>query len=243
MNRVSGFSLLEWLIASALSLLIADGLMMAYLGIKTNYSREQTIIDLQDSARFAVTYLHQRIRQAGWAGCADSANPVHQAQAIQGYDSSTALPSVLQNQMLPGTDAVVINSCVDDQKLSQDTQLKSIAYYIGDTGRVNLQGQPIWGLFQKPVDGDRDELVAGVEQMRILYGAAHSENKLTYYTAAAVPDWQQVRGLQIDLLFNSIDAVLRQPQPYYFNGQTIIADDLLWHQSWNTYIDLRERIE
>lgn len=240
-NNRAGFSLLEWLLASALSSLIITGLMLAYLGIKANNTQQQTVIDLQDTARFAVTYLHQRIRLAGFVGCADANNPVDQTQAIQGYDENTVLPSVLQPQVMSGTDAVVIKSCRSNTQLSGNEELKTIAYYIGNTGRMNTQGQPILALFQKPLDGDRDELAAGVEQMQILYAVPNQENKLNYFSASAIADWQQVRGLQIDVLFNSIDPVLRQPQAYYFNGQLIHPADLLLHQSWSTYIYLRER--
>src|SRR5262249_2128375 len=97
-------------------------------------------------------------------------------------------------------------------------------------------------LFQKPTDGNREELIAGVEQMQILYGvAAQAGGDLVYYPAAQVSDWQTVKSVQIDLLLNSIDAVLTHPQSYNFRGQTIVPQDLLLHQAWSTVIDLREQ--
>lgn len=237
----AGFSLLEWLIASALGTLIIAGLMTIYIGIKTNNNRQQVLMDLQDAGRFAVNILNQRIRLAGFTGCADADNPVNQNQAIAGYDSEH-LPSVLQNQVIPDTDTVVINSCVSNTQISQNTVLQSVAYFIGDTNRTNHAGQPILALFQKPLDGDRDELVAGVEQMQILYGISAGEGGLlTYYPAGQIVDWQTVRGLQIDLLLNSIDPVLREPEAYYFQGAMLTPADLLLHKAWSTYIYLRER--
>ncbi len=237
----AGFSLLEWLVASALSTLIISGLITIYLGIKTNNNRQQSLMDLQDSGRFAVTILNQRLRLAGFIGCVNSANPVDQNQAIIGY-SSDLLPTPLQNQVVPGTDALVINSCMSNSQISQNTALVSMAYYIGDTGRTNKTGQPILALFQKPLDGDRDELVAGVEQMQILYGVAGGpDGLLIYYPAGQVVDWQTVRGLQIDLLINSIDSVLTTPAAYYFQGKQVLPRDLLIHKEWSTYIFLRER--
>lgn len=234
-----GLSLLELLIASALGTLVIAGLISIYLSIKSNSNRQQVLMEMQDAGRFAVMLLNQRIRTAGFVGCADAAHPVDQDQAIMGY-SSNLLPSFLQNQVVPGTDAVVIRGCVSLTQIAENSQVVSMAYFIGDTHRTNAQGQPILALFQKPMDGDREELAPGVEQMQILYGAGNPPG-FAYYAAAQVVDWQSVRSLRIDLLINSIDNLLTHPQTYYFHGRMILPNDLLWHNAWSTSIGLRER--
>ena len=239
----TGFSLLELLVASALSTLVIAGLIPIYIGIKTNSQYQHALMDLQDSQRFAQILLSQRIRAAGFVGCADASNPVEQSQAIVGYDNNT-LPAALQNQVVSGTDAVSIRSCLSQSQISQNAQLANMAYYVGDTYRTNQQGQPVLALFQKPLDsGDRVELVAGVEQMQIRYGIAGNSaaSPLTYYTAAQITDWRAVRSLQIELLTNSIDPFLKKPQTYYFNGESITPNDLLLHKPWSVYVSLRER--
>lgn len=238
--RSAAFSLLELLIASALGASVVMGLMAVYLSIKTNYNRQQVISNLQDAGRFAQTILNQRIRTAGLVVCANTTNPIDSAQAIVGYNSVN-VPGFLQGQVIPGTDAVVIKNCVAHSQIAQNAELVSMAYYIGDTNRKNSQGQPVLALFQKPSDGNREELVAGAEQMQIMYGlAADAGGDLIYYPAAQVGDWQAVKSVQIDLLLNSVDAVLAHPQAYYFHGQLIFPPDLLLHQAWSTTIDLRE---
>jgi type IV pilus assembly protein PilW len=67
--RVSGFNLLEWLVASFISAIIIAGLATVYIGIKNNYLRQQVLINLQESARFALSFLNQSIREAGYVGC------------------------------------------------------------------------------------------------------------------------------------------------------------------------------
>ncbi len=240
----AGFSLLELLIASAFCTLICAGLITVYLSVKTSNNQQQVLTDLQDTERFVQNFLNQRIRMAGFTGCINSADPVDQNQAVIGYSGNGPLPAALQNQVIPGTDIVVIRSCLSNSQISQNTELVSMAYYIGDTHRTNLQGQPVFGLFQKPLEnGERMELAAGVDQMQILYGLnANPQGLLAYYPAAQVENWQTVRGVQIDLLLNSIDAVLTKPQTYYFHGQMLTADDLLFHKPVSTYIALRERL-
>jgi prepilin-type N-terminal cleavage/methylation domain-containing protein len=241
MKYQKGFGLLELLIAIALGTALIAGFITVYLSIKINHNRQQAFLDLQDAERFANTFLSQRIRIAGFVGCADTNNPVDQNQAIVGY-SSDRLPSFLQNQVIANTEAVVVKACISNTEMAQNTTLTTMGYYIGNTNRNNLQGQPILALFQKPIDGDREELAAGVEQMQILYGVLDTTTGLmTYYKSEQIADWQTVRILQIDLLFNSVDAVLKKPQAYDFLGQTTLPNDLLLHQPWRIHIALRER--
>ena len=213
LSDCSGFTLVELLLACTLSLLLLSGLATVYTSVKNNNRLQQYLLDLQESGRFAVMLLNQRIRQAGYVACMGG-EPVKQDQAIVGYDSDH-LPAELQNQVIAGTDAVLINSCVDNKWVS-------MAYYIGDTHRRNNLGKPILGLFQKPLTADRAELVAGVEQMKISYGLAVNDiSGLVYFPAAQVTDWQKVRGVQIELEITS-------------NDQRI-------HRPWSFYISLRER--
>ncbi|MBS0350284.1 MAG: PilW family protein [Proteobacteria bacterium] len=233
-NHLSkGFNLLEWLVASFISAMVIAGLTSVYLGIKNTYVRHQVVIDLQESARFALSFLNLRIRVAGYVGCQYPQNPIA-SDAVTGYDSNSALPPALQDQVIKGTDALVITSCVSNSQLSENTQLISMAYFIGDTNRKNSLGMPILALFQKPLDGDRVELVPGVEQMHILYGVKNeTEGVLDYFSASQVTDWQKVIGMQIDLTINSIEPVFTKN-----NG----VQDLLLHKNWSTYITLRERL-
>ncbi len=242
--RVSnkGFNLIELLFAMVISTILVLGLITIYLSIKMNYNLQQALASLQDSARFAINTLNQRIRLAGFLGCADDKNPVDTKQALIGYDSQH-LPGSLVTQVVSGTDALVVTSCVSNFYIAKNAEITSMAYYIGDTGRKNSQGQSILALYQKPAGSDREELVSGVEQMQIQYGLAPEGNDVAYYTAEQIIDWQLVRSVKIDLLLNSIEPILTQPQTYYFHGKTIISNDRLLHKVWSTYVALRERIQ
>lgn len=233
MRNHHGFSLLELFIACSLGLLVTSGLISIYLSVSSNHKLVQVLSDLQESGRFALTILNQRIRTAGFVGCDDNLQPVNQEQAIVGYDHGH-LPDELKNQVVAGTDAVVILSCENNSTISEDSHITQMAYYIGDTHRWNSQGRKILALFQKPLGSDRIELVAGIEQMQILYGP---ENKI----AAQVENWADVRSVKIDLLINSIEPALKKSQSYYFHHQMVNSDDYLIHKPWSTYITLRER--
>jgi hypothetical protein len=234
--------LIEILISSALGILLIAGSLSVYLSMTNNNRLQQGSEDLQAAARFSIELLNQRIRIAGYVGCNTPDQPINQDQAITGYDSAH-IPSEFHETPIAGTDAIVINSCVSNTYIANNAALTTMMYYIDDTNRKNSLNKPILALFQKPLNGDRLELVAGVENMRIIYGVNLPDStKLNYYQASQISDWQQVRSVEIDLLFNSIEPLLNKPQPYFFQEQQITPTDLLWRQSWNTYIALRERI-
>lgn len=239
-SKTAAFTLVETSLSIFLGILAMSGLIIAYIAIKTNNYRQQLVSDLLDSGRFVENLLSQRILTAGFIGC-QSPEMIDQIQAIIGY-SSGHLPMEWQNQVVPGTDMLLVKSCVSQTHLSQSAKITTMAYFIGDTNRVNRLGMPILGLFEKADGEDRLELAAGVEQMQILYGVSDNSNKsLHYYQAVEINDWSMVGGVQIDLLVNSIEPALKQPHSYHFHGQTIIPVDLLIHNPWSIYVHLRER--
>jgi type IV pilus assembly protein PilW len=239
-SHIHGFTLLEISLVIFLGILAITGFISAYLAIKINHNRQQLMGAMMDSQQFVENLLNQRIRTAGFVGC-QSQQALDQEQAIIGY-SSGHLPVEWKNQVVSGTDMFIMNSCVSQTHLSQESKIVKMAYFIGDTYRVNGQGFPILGLFEKAEGSDRLELAPGVEQMQILYSVRNnSDPELHYLSAMEVSNWQTVRDLQINLLINSIEPMLSHPKDYYFNGQTINSSDLLDHQAFNLYVHLRER--
>ncbi len=241
MNKAAGYNLIEFLIAQLLAMIIFASMLMSYLSMVNPNQLQQVLQELTASTQFSAEILSERIRLAGYAGCADSNHPIDQNQAITGYDSAHA-PAEFHETIAPDTDAVVINGCVSNKGFSEDLTLTKMMYFIADTNRKNSVGEKIFSLFQKPVNGDRIELVAGVEKMKLNYGLVSQGTSTVYFPASQVVDWNQVKSISMDLLFNSIEPALRSPQSYYFQSQKISAKDLLWRQPWNVDINLRERL-
>jgi type IV pilus assembly protein PilW len=89
----------------------------------------------------------------------------------------------------------------------------STVFYIGESGDVDPNGDPIPALFRERLDpGDRFnravELVSGVESMQILYGVTNDPDDPRaerYETAANVNNWEDVVSVRIALLMRSDD--------------------------------------
>ena len=65
----TGLTLVELLIALALSLLLIGGVSQLFLASKTAYQMQTAITHMQENARYAATVLAQDIRMAGYRGC------------------------------------------------------------------------------------------------------------------------------------------------------------------------------
>lgn len=101
--RITGFSLVEIMLAMALGLILLAGISQVYLGFKRTYRAQENIARLQENGRFATDILSKNIRMAGYGGCLRD----NLAAGIRGFNS-TNLPSYLQGKVVSGTDVIVI---------------------------------------------------------------------------------------------------------------------------------------
>jgi type IV pilus assembly protein PilW len=87
---------------------------------------------------------------------------------------------------------------VQDAEVSAFTEL---TYFIADTGRQYTNGKPIYALFFKVNRGDREELVAGVNDLKITYGVYNLQSKnIDYYNAAEIKTrklWDKVSVVRL----------------------------------------------
>lgn len=232
----SGLSLVEMLLAYALGLCLLTSLVQVYLIARRNNDMQQVIIAMQENGRFAVNYLQQSIRLAGYNGC--NLPPfVNQASAIQGYENN--LPDFLKSKVILNTDSIVIGSCIvrNGKELFQ-----SQAFFISATNRKNALGKPTYALYEAVAAEDKQELVANIENMKIYYGVNDKDFKnIAYYTTAtAVKNWLKVRIVSLHFLQSSDRPVFTKPNGYYFDGKNMPPDRFL-HKEWVIDIALRER--
>lgn len=236
MKQQAGFTLLELMLACALSLFLLLGLMQIYLAVQKNFILQNALISIEENGRFAAHFLSRNIRLAGYAACVAD-RWVDQDLAIHGYQDN--LPAYLQGKVVKGNDSVEIGRC---QMLGTKEQFSQEAYIISDSGRKNAVGGKIYALYLAPMTGNKRELVSGIMQMKIKYGVASVDGKniASYLSADQVTDWLAVRAVEIALSIASEQPVFTKAQPWQFSGVTMLADRFL-HGEWQIYISLRER--
>jgi len=236
----TGMSLIEVMLAQTLGLFLIFGLIQIYLSVQKTFDLQQAIINLQENGRFASYLLSKNIRMAGFAGCESLIKWGDENLAIHGYDKD--VPEFLREVIKKGTDSVEIAECTIRDKA---TRFERFAFFVGATDRKDPLGNLLYGLYVKyRKNGNKRELVSGVEDMQIRYGVVNQKDDsyiTDYVTAAQVADWKKVRAIEIALLLRSELPVLRQPVPYEFLDKKLPASRFL-HRQWYVYIALRELV-
>ena len=118
--RQAGISMVEILIALVISLFLLGGIVQVYLANTTTYRFTEALGRVQENGRFALEFIAQDLRMAGFFGCAmfdpeDSENIVNNLNPSgTGYDNSLhdfVLAGVIEgsdNDGLNGSDSVTL---------------------------------------------------------------------------------------------------------------------------------------
>lgn len=117
----SGLTLVELMVSIAISMIVFSGVVQVLVVSKTHFIGAGELAALQENARFALTFLSEEIRMAGYSGCKRSAGA--QANAIrgsvdswyldrpgvQGYEGGESIfPEEFAAELAAGTDAIVV---------------------------------------------------------------------------------------------------------------------------------------
>lgn len=89
-KKESGFSLIELMVALVIGLLLLAGVLNVFVGSRVTYSMQTGLAKLQENGRFAMSFIADDIRQAGFRGCSSFSSLTNVVR-----DASNAIPSFL----------------------------------------------------------------------------------------------------------------------------------------------------
>ncbi len=93
--RQTGLSLIELMIAMAVGLILMAGALSIFISSRQGYGVNTAISHVQESGRFALGFIHNDVRMAGYMGCATSAQVTNYLNPLPGsnlaYDFATAI--------------------------------------------------------------------------------------------------------------------------------------------------------
>lgn len=130
--------------------------------------------------------------------------------------------------------------------------LLSNTYFVGDTGRTNINGDAIYSLYRKDVFDNVEEIVEGIENMQILYGQELANNAIRFVNAndASLVN-SEITVIKIGLLLASTERVLSSADNNTYrlldqniarSGTTITyPNDLRLRRAVNLTINIRNR--
>jgi len=113
-HRQAGISMVEILIALVISLFLLGGIVQVYLANKATYKFTEALARVQENGRFAIEFMVQDLRLAGFFGCAlyDPEDPENIVNNLDpdgaGYDA--ALHDFVLGGVIEGTEADGMNA-------------------------------------------------------------------------------------------------------------------------------------
>jgi type IV pilus assembly protein PilW len=161
--RASGFSLVELMIAMALSLILMGGVIGIFISSRQAYQTEDAMSRNQEAGRFSLGVLSPHIRSAGYTGCVNlngnTPNVIAKPPPDEGFSigtsvigyeggSSNAIRNTgiqwkqKQNNWLPNTDVLVISNgggCAADLTKDMDAVTDDINIQISSDNNCNFK--------------------------------------------------------------------------------------------------------
>lgn len=80
-----GFSMVELLVALALTLLLFGGIVAVFLGSRSTQAANRQLADVQEIGRFALDSMARDLRGAGYAGC--NSRPLHVSSSLRAAEA------------------------------------------------------------------------------------------------------------------------------------------------------------
>ncbi|MGH8161041.1 MAG: PilW family protein [Gammaproteobacteria bacterium] len=215
----AGISLVELLVALALSIFLIAGVAVMYFSSSQSYRVQQQGAQLAQRERLAATFVGSVVQSAGYydqpgiynreAAFPASAPFALAGQSFYGTDGSytgpqgDSLPSdTLTLRMLPGPDDQVLN-CLGERNTSGIGQLYVNQLYL-DTADQQLQ----CALSGPGIATQTQPILDGVTSLQFLYGVDTNGGGSAdeYLDAAAITDWGAVRSITMILGFSTHNA-------------------------------------
>jgi len=204
----SGFTLLEFLIAFALSAFILTGAYKIYITLIDHYYITQTMTNIEHRAQMAYLIFKKNISLAGDASCLsahikENLNPIlfYQARLI---DKKS------------GTDALSLQRCIH---FKNKMTWKDISFFIRNSHRKTTNNLPIFSLYRKIGSAPSEELISGISYMDICYITAENNHSSPCLKANQLTQQKNIRGIHIKLLLDALIPI-RHPLAFYFLKNT-----------------------
>lgn len=164
-HKQKGITLIEIMVALALSIIILAGVMHIFLNNKQTYRVQEAFARIQENGRFAMQFLAKDLRMAGYIGCGGKINSPNNisdlvapkgtadevsafsASGIEGFEYS-GLPILLSDTVSLDTSKVVAGSDIVRIKRAASTGARLTGNMTADNANVQLDGTTALGLFQ-----------------------------------------------------------------------------------------------
>ncbi|WP_457789154.1 PilW family protein [Pseudomonas sp. PL-6] len=232
LSRQRGLSIVELLVALVISMLLLTGVVQVFFSSKQTYASNEAASRLQENGRFALEFIAQSARHAGYVEAANTTtappNPIATPGATncntprvcstQGAgNASDTIGFALQPRILEGARRDCLGNTLSGATANTDLIINHFEIIPGADGAPSALGCRSWnftkGAGEWVAGPGASPLIDGVDALQIQYGISTSgdRNNVNQYVSAdrvtALNAWNDVVAVRIAVLANSIEPV------------------------------------
>ncbi|MEL7937323.1 PilW family protein [Pseudomonas delhiensis] len=253
-HKQGGLTLVELMIAMTLSLLLILGVIQVFLSARQTYSTNDAASRMQESGRFALTFISNSVRLGGYL---EPGSLLPKPMPIQGPNcpgpddtpctsngTGTASDTLAVAYQAPqdSSDGNKRRDCAGTEVTTANANKVLVNVFRIHNGNLSCSsyflGETAW------LTQDQD-LVPGIDSMQILYGISTDGNPdsvTRYVSANRVSRWSDVKAVRIAVLANSQSNVTPKPPQrgyYLLDAPPLAPNDSLARQIFSTTIQLK----
>ena len=233
-SKQLGLSIVELLVALVISMLLLTGVIQVFFSSKQTYASNEASSRLQENGRFALEFIAQSARHAGYVEAANSTtappNPIAtpnaancstsspQVCSTQGSgNASDSIGFALQPRILEGARRDCLGNTLSGATANTDLIINHFAVIPGANGALPALGCRSWnftkGTGEWVAGPGASALIDGIDALQIQYGISTSgdRNSVNQYVSAdrvtVLNGWNDVVAVRIAVLANSIEPV------------------------------------
>ena len=192
-NREKGFSLVEFIVAMAVGLILMAGIVKIFQSNRATFKLQSEGEKVHNGGRFLITFLRTDLQMAGYSPGGANVQAIY--AATDGVDgASDELTIEYESDVNCGGEATGLLDPASSTTLTRNKYFVS-GYTFQCEAPEDVEGTKTY------------PLIEGVQSFQVLYGSDTSspwDGKINVYQKAAnVVDWNKVIGLQFALLLKS----------------------------------------
>ncbi|MDP2244420.1 PilW family protein [Pseudomonas sp.] len=229
--RQCGMSIVELLVALVISLLLMTGVVQVFLSSKQTYASNESASRLQENGRFALEFIAQSARHAGYVEAANLSVSLPSTIASPGNgicnDSGTCSSQGVDEES--DNVAFVLQPRIQDNlrrdclgvngtgtHAINDTDIIINQFVIIEADPANGEPHPALGCRSRNTRGGwvtgatAQRLIDGIDALQVQYGISTGGDTSSvnqYVSADRVSNWENVLAVRIAVLANSMNAV------------------------------------
>ena len=266
-SKQHGLSIVELLVAIVISMLLLTGVIQVFFSSKQTYASNEAASRLQENGRFALEFIAQSARHAGYVEAANSTTSPPNAIATPGAENcntpricssqgagnaSDTIGFALQPRILEGARRDCLGNTLSGTTANTDLIINHYEIITGVNGAPSALGCKSWnftkGAGEWVAGPAASPLIDGIDALQIQYGINTNgdRNNVNQYVSAdrvtALNSWGDVLAVRIAVLANSIERVNppAPARPYVLlDAAPIVIDDGRARQVFTTTIKLR----